>query len=174
MAQVGELEGWRYCPRCRTALEHAGNRVSCPACGFVAYANPKPTATAVCVDGEGRVLLTKRAIEPYLGAWDLPGGFVEEAEHPLDALRRELSEETGLEVEPLDFLGVWMDRYGGDSTAQTTLNLFWTARVVGGEPRAADDVSDLRWFPPEELPPASELAFDCVAKALGAWRQQHA
>ena len=171
---MGELEEWRYCPRCRTLLETAANRISCPNCGFVAYANPKPTATAVCVDGEGRVLLTKRAIEPHLGAWDLPGGFVEETEHPLDALRRELHEETGYEIEPLEFLGVWMDRYGGDSTAQTTMNLFWTARVVRGEPRPADDVSELRWFPPEELPPASELAFDCVAKALGAWRQQHA
>lgn len=174
MAEVGELEAWRYCPRCRAPLDPAGNHVSCPSCGFVAYANPKPTATAVCVDGEGRVLLTKRAIEPHLGAWDLPGGFVEEDEHPLEALRRELREETGLEIEPVEFLGVWMDRYGGESTAQTTLNLFWTARVVGGEPRAADDVSELRWFAAPELPPPRELAFDCVAKALAAWREQDA
>jgi ADP-ribose pyrophosphatase YjhB (NUDIX family) len=170
---MGELDGWVYCPRCRAELAGDAARVSCAACGFVAYANPKPTATAVCVDEHGRVLLTRRAIEPHLGAWDLPGGFVDEHEHPLDALRRELREETGLQVEPGAFLGIWMDRYGGDSTAETTLNLFWTARVVGGEPRAADDVSELRWFEPDQLPPERELAFNCVALALDAWRHQH-
>ena len=44
--------------------------------------------------------------------WDVPGGFLEEGEHPLDGLRRELREETGLEVEPVRFVGVWMDVYG--------------------------------------------------------------
>lgn len=171
---MGELDGWLYCPRCRGELARDGVRVSCAACGFVAYANPKPTATAVCVDDRGRVLLTRRAVEPYLGAWDLPGGFVEEDEHPLDTLHRELREETGLEIDPGAFLGVWMDRYGYESTAETTLNLFWTARVIGGEPRAADDVAEFRWFDPDQLPTDGELAFDCVGRALEAWRDQHA
>jgi ADP-ribose pyrophosphatase YjhB (NUDIX family) len=151
---MGELAGWVACPRCREDLSGDGARVECPACGFVAYSNPKPTATALCVEG-ARVLLTRRAVEPSVGAWDLPGGFVEEGEHPLDALRRELREETGLEVEPLGLHGIWMDVYGGDSTAQSTLNLFWTARVTGGDAQAADDVSELRWF-------------------AVAWRDQHA
>ena len=69
-------------------------------------------------------------------------------------------------------VGIWMDRYGGESTAQSTLNMFWTARVVGGEPRAADDVAELAWFAPGELPPAEELAFECVGLALAAWRDQ--
>jgi 8-oxo-dGTP diphosphatase len=171
---MGELDGWTFCPRCRTELAHESARVECATCGFVAYANPKPTATAVCVDEQGRVLLARRAVEPDVGAWDLPGGFVDEGEHPLEALRRELREETGLEVEPAEFLGVWMDRYGGDSTAESTLNLFWTARVVGGEPHAADDVAELGWFAPDELPAEDELAFNCIALALAAWRDEHA
>jgi ADP-ribose pyrophosphatase YjhB (NUDIX family) len=171
---MSELDGWVACPRCRADLRTDAGRVECPACGFVAYANPKPTATAVCVDDGGRVLLTRRAVEPSIGAWDLPGGFVDEHEHPLDALKRELREETGLEIEPAGLLGIWMDEYGGDSTAHTTLNLFWTARVLGGTPQAADDVSELRWFAVEELPPDDELAFRCVGLALAAWRDQHA
>ena len=171
---MGELDGWSFCPRCRRGLTHARGRVECEGCGFVAYANPKPTATAVCVDDDGRILLTRRAVEPDVGAWDLPGGFVDEREHPLDTLRRELREETNLEIEPLEFLGVWTDAYGGDSTAKRTLNLFWTARVVGGgEPRPADDVSELGWFAPDQLPGDDELAFNCVALALAAWRNQH-
>jgi 8-oxo-dGTP diphosphatase len=170
---MGELAEWRYCPRCREGLRGDEHRVQCPSCGFVAYANPKPTASALCADGEGRLLLCRRAGDPFKGFWDLPGGFVEEGEHPLETLRRELHEETGLEVEPLEFFGIWMDRYGGDSTAQSTMNLYWTARVVGGEARAADDVSELRWFAPVELPAADELAFENVPVVVSAWRSRH-
>jgi ADP-ribose pyrophosphatase YjhB (NUDIX family) len=174
VADVGELDGWRFCPRCGGELEPGVGRVECRACGFVAYANPKPTASALVVDEAGRILLTRRAIEPFKGDWDLPGGFVDEGEHPLDAVRRELREETGLEVEPLEFFGVFMDRYGGDSTAQSTLNLLWTARVVGGEANAADDVDELGWFGPDELPAEDELAFaPNVAEVLSAWRGGH-
>ena len=173
MADVGELDGWKWCPRCRSELEGTPARLRCPACGFVAYANSKPTASALCVDDEGRLLLARRAVEPYKGMWDVPGGFLEEGEHPVDGLRRELREETGLEIEPGEFFGVWMDRYGGDSTALATLNLVWTARVLGGEPVPADDVSELRWFAVDELPSAAEVAFAMVPQVLSAWRLRH-
>jgi 8-oxo-dGTP diphosphatase len=171
-AAVGVLHGWKYCPRCRASLGGDPTRVECPECGFVAYANPVPTATAVLVDDHGRVLLGRRALEPDKGRWDLPGGFVEEHEHPLDALERELQEETGLEVRLCDFLGIWMDRYGYDSTAASTLNLYWEARPLAGEERPADDVAELRWFAPSELP-WDELAFECNAKVLSAWIARH-
>jgi 8-oxo-dGTP diphosphatase len=137
----------------------------------VAYANSKPTAGALCEDGEGRVLLARRAHEPFKGRWDIPGGFLEEGEHPLDGVRRELREETGLEIEPLEFLGAWVDRYGGDSTAEATLNLYWTARPISGEPEPADDVSELAWFEADRFPAPSELAFENVAQVLAAYRR---
>jgi 8-oxo-dGTP diphosphatase len=166
---VGSLVGWTYCPRCRAELEPDDTkRVECPSCGFVTYANSEPTACALCVDEEGRVLLARRAAEIFHGYWDLPGGFLEEGEHPLDAIRRELREETALEVEPADFLGVWVDRYGEAEDAPATLNLYWTARVVGGEAHPADDVSELRWFATGELPPRHELAFH-IADVLAAF-----
>jgi ADP-ribose pyrophosphatase YjhB (NUDIX family) len=163
------LQGWRYCPRCQSALEGDERRVECPECGFVAYGgSPVPTATAVVVDADGRVLLGRRAVEPDRGKWDLPGGFIEDGEHPLEALHRELREETALEVEPLEFLGIWMDKYGYDSGAENTLNLYWEARVVSGDEQAADDVAELRWFAPAELP-WDELAFECNEQVLSAW-----
>ena len=169
---MGELAGWRFCPRCREELRGDEQRFDCPACGFVVYASSKATTGALVEDGS-RVLLARRAGEPFEGRWDIPGGFLDEGEHPLDGLRRELREETGLEVEPVEFLGVWMDRYGGESTAEATLNLYWTARVTGGEPAPADDVDDLRWFERDELPGADELAFENVPLVLRTW-QEHA
>ncbi len=166
---MGELNGWKLCPRCGAELAGDAARLACDACGFVVYASSKPTAGALCVD-DGRVLLTRRGLEPFKGFWDIPGGFLDEGEDPLDGLRRELREETGLEVEPERFLGIWVDRYGGDSTAEATLNLYWTARVVGGEAAPADDVSELGWFDRDALPARDELAFENVPLVLEAWR----
>jgi 8-oxo-dGTP diphosphatase len=171
-AAVSHLESWRFCPRCRTELEAGPGRASCPACALVAYANPAPTACAAVLDDLGRVLLARRAGDVFGGCWDLPGGFVEEDEHPLDTIRRELREETGLLVEPGEFIGVWMDRYSEDDSGPSTLNLYWTARAAAGEARAADDVSELRWFPLDELPPAGEIAFH-IADVLARVRNEH-
>ena len=164
------LDDWVACPRCRADVDRVERRVECPRCGFVAYPNPEPTAGAVCIDEDGRVLLARRAGGVFEGAWDLPGGFVDDGEHPLDTLRRELREETALEVEPLEFLGVWIDRYSEDESGPSTLNLYWRARVVGGRPQAADDVSELRWFARDELPAPDELAFTNVAAVLEPFR----
>ena len=104
--------------------------------------------------------------------WDLPGGFVEEDEHPLVALERELLEETGLVVEPTELFGIWMQPY----EHRTVLSLTWLARPVGGRERAADDLVELRWFKPDELPADDELAFETYVEILSLWRrrQEHA
>jgi ADP-ribose pyrophosphatase YjhB (NUDIX family) len=120
--------------------------------------------SAFVVDDQGRVLLGRRAHEPDAGRWDLLGGFVEEGEHPLDALRRELLEETALEVEAGEFAGSYVDTYGEGERATGVLNLVWEARIVAGDPKPADDVAELAWFALDELPPAEDLAFRWVAQ----------
>jgi ADP-ribose pyrophosphatase YjhB (NUDIX family) len=170
---MGELDQWKHCPRCGAGVEPSGGSVECSACGFRVYASSNPTASGVCLDGEGRILLSKRGIEPFEGMWDFPGGFLEEEEHPLDCLRRELREEAGVEIEPIDFVGVWTDKYGGDGSASTTLNLYWTARIIDGDPEPNDDVAELRWFAPHEIS-EDELAFPHTREVLAAVRQQNA
>ena len=166
---MGVLDGWQHCPRCAAALSRHDGHVECGECGFVQYANSAPTASAFLVDDAGRVLLARRAYEPDAGLWDVPGGFLEEGESPLDGLRRELLEETSLSIEIGDFVGVFTDTYGDGAGATAVLNLVWEARVTGGEPAPADDVSELRWFSRGALPADEELAFRWLAPSLRAW-----
>lgn len=146
---MSRFRGWRHCPRCAAPLaggrprDHQHDVLHCPACGLVIYDNPAPTAGALVVR-DGRLLLTRRARDPLAGCWDLPGGFIDPLEHPEQALRRELLEETGLEVAVGAMVGVFTDRYGDDGTS--TLNLFYRATVTGGREQAADDVSEIGWF----------------------------
>ncbi len=163
---MGTLSGWRACPRCGAELANDGARAECGKCGSVYYAQSAPATSALVVDDAGRVLLARRAYEPDAGLWDLLGGFLEEGESPLDGLHRELLEETGLEVETGPFLGAVVDTYGEGEGVTSVLNLVWEAHVVAGEPRPADDVSELRWFALDELPPPDELAFRWVAPFL--------
>jgi ADP-ribose pyrophosphatase YjhB (NUDIX family) len=169
---MGELHGWLFCPRCAGRLEHGGGHVECPSCGFAHYANPAPAVSALVVDETDRLLLARRAREPDAGLWDTPGGFLDEGEHPFDALRRELLEEAGLDVEVGAFVGAHMDVYGDAEDAKPVLNLVWEARVTSGEERPADDVSELRWFGLDELPRDEELAFRWLAPALRAWARR--
>ena len=125
--------------------------------------------SALVVDDRDHLLLGRRAVEPDARLWDTLGGFLEEGEHPLDALRRELREETGLSVEPGPFVGVFMDTYGEGDDAPAVLNLVWEATAGPGEPTAADDVTELRWFARDDLPPDAEIAFRWLAPCLRAW-----
>jgi 8-oxo-dGTP diphosphatase len=158
-----------FCSNCAAELPHEPP-VSCPSCGISHYANPKPCGGALAVDDEGRLLLVRRAHEPFLGRWDIPGGFCEQHEHPAAAAVRELREETGLDAETTGLVGMWIDDYG--DTGDVTLNVYFTARVTGGaEQRDPAEVAELRWFAPADLPGDDELAFpDHERLVLDAWR----
>jgi len=164
MATSTQLAEWRSCPRCQAPLEHAQRSVRCRSCGLEEYANPAPTVSALIRDGHGRILLARRAVDPGAGLWDLLGGFIDEGEEPADALRRELLEETGLEVEPGEFLGGIPDRYGDNGN--WTVNFYWAARLGAGQPQPADDVAELAWFPADALPSRNEFAFANTVELL--------
>jgi ADP-ribose pyrophosphatase YjhB (NUDIX family) len=168
MGESPLLAGWTTCPRCRHELRREEQSVSCPNCGLTVYANPAPTASALLVDDDGHVLLARRGMEPGAGLWDLLGGFIDEGEAPLAALAREIEEETALEIEPGAFLGGYPDRYGEDGIY--TLNLYWVARVRGGTMKLDDELADVAWFAPDELPEPAEFAFPNTVQALEDWK----
>lgn len=110
----------------------------------------------------------KRTIEPSKGKWNVPGGFLDLGEDPKVGAKREALEETGLVVEIREFVGIYMDVYG--PTKESTLNIAYLAKVVGGEEKMNDDLTELKWFAPEELP--KEMAFENNAKMLEAWLEK--
>lgn len=91
----------RYCSTCGTSIpteERAKPHPTCGACGTTHWQNPKPVAVLVQPvvrhDGSTGLLAIQRGIEPFIGEWALPGGFIEIGETPKEAVVRELLEET--------------------------------------------------------------------------------
>ncbi|MDO8672840.1 MAG: NUDIX hydrolase [Dehalococcoidia bacterium] len=164
---------FRFCPRCGHELPHLPAdlrhiiRQDCPACGEVHFQNAKPCAGALVIR-EGKVLLGRRGIDPFKGWWDIPGGFLEPWEHPADGAMREVVEETGLVVRTGEILDIIVDTYG--EGGDYTINIFFLAEVVSGEAKAGDDIVELRWFGPDELP--DEVAFTNGPMILNVWRQR--
>ena len=162
---MGILAGWQFCPRCGATLHAVEGHLECGACGGEYWGNSLPGVQGV-LERDGRVLLARRAREPRRGHWDLPGGFLDEGEAPLDGLRREFREETGLEIEPVGLLRIDIEPYGPERSVFSVSYLVTAA----GEPVAADDVSELRWFSPDELP--IELAFPGQELVLREWAER--
>ena len=155
----------KHCADCGSPLGPLeGNVQVCTACEAPYYHDAKPCAAVLVLDERGRLLLGRRAIEPRLGLWDIPGGFCGPDETPEACAVRELLEETGCTIELTGFLAHLMDTYGDDG--DHTLNAVFTAQIVDGTPVAADDVAELRWFDLEGLPPVGELAFRNTSEAI--------
>jgi ADP-ribose pyrophosphatase YjhB (NUDIX family) len=114
--------------------------------------NPYPTVDVVIETATGIVLI-ERAHEPI--GWALPGGFIDYGEDPADAARREVMEETGLEVELTELLSV----YGAPDRdpRQHNVSIVYVGRA-SGEPAGGDDAARAAVFPLDALP--SPLCFD--------------
>jgi ADP-ribose pyrophosphatase YjhB (NUDIX family) len=118
---------------------------------------------AVVVD-QGRVLLVRRGTEPLKGHWSIPGGLVELGERLLDAIVREIAEETGLVVEPVELIEL-LDRihYDADRVRYHYVIADYLCRVVGGALHAASDADAVRWIERAEWLEPGALGLDPVA-----------
>ena len=128
----------------------------------------KPCASALVVS-RSRLLLVRRAQDPWKGFWDIPGGFCNAGEHPMRTAQREVFEETGVHIAITGFLGMWLDEYQG---SKRTLNIYYHAAPAGPTSGVLDaaEVAEAAWFMPSGLP--EQLAFPGhVPAALEAWKR---
>ncbi len=160
----------KFCPQCATALaQTAEGHVSflhCHHCGFRYYREPKVSVVAR-IEHEGRLLFIQRGIEPGLGKWCFPGGFLNFGETPEQALRRETREETALDIQVKEILAVFPMEGRGLQVPGIVLAY---AALCLGDPRgiqAADDAVDIRWCSPAEFP--LPLAFRSTQKLIADW-----
>jgi ADP-ribose pyrophosphatase YjhB (NUDIX family) len=160
-----------FCSACGNTLSWAPP-TRCPACGVHHWNDAKPCASALVVV-ESRVMLVQRAQNPWKGYWDVPGGFCDAGEHPVRTAEREVLEETGIRIQVVGFLGIWLDEYPTAADAsKRTLNIYYHARPSGSATAAPDrsEIADLRFFDASDFPEA--LAFPGhVPEALEAWKR---
>ena len=141
---------FNFCQRCGERLEEKHiegmSRPHCPACGYVVFLDPKVAAVALVVDGDGLVMV-KRGVEPQYGKWAFPSGYVDRGEVVEDAAKREVKEETGLDVALDKLIGVYS--LEGNPVAL----IVYSAHIVGGEVAVGHDALDVRTFALDGLPP---------------------
>jgi 8-oxo-dGTP diphosphatase len=110
----------------------------------VAQASPRHSVsvTAAIIDHAGRLLAVRRSDN---GHWEPPGGVLELDETIHAGLRREVREETGLEVEPEVLTGVYKNMRHG------IIALVFRCRIIGGEPGATTEAQQVAWLTPDEV-----------------------
>lgn len=155
------MPDFRFCPYCAERYGDCGQAQTCRSCGRTVWHNSAPCAAAMVLR-EGRLLLVRRRIQPFCGWWDIPGGFLDPGEHPVDGAAREVLEETGLRVAIGGAVGTYVDEYGDGG--KYTLTTYYMAEVVGGEPRAGDDADAIEWFGLDALP--EKIAFAHSRQAI--------
>ena len=135
-------------------------------------------AVSAAVIKDGRVLIVRRAATPMLGHYTLPGGVVEAGETLEEAVKREIEEETALQIEPVALAG-YRDAIFRDKENRIERHfviLAFAARLVSGEVRLNAELGDHRWLKPDELKPLKtteglaeivDAAFARMAEASG-------
>jgi len=157
-----------YCVNCGTTLEPRaleGRDVErCAGCGFVLWHDPKVVTLVVVENGDRQVVVGRRAIEPGYGLWCLPGGYVNDDEHPADSAVRECREEIGAEVQITGLLGVYHIR---KRDAPSMVGIGYRARLLPGEvPTAGSEMLEVSTFPRDSLP---ALVFASHRQAMTDW-----
>jgi len=103
---------------------------------------------AVLVEND-KILLIKRGAEPFKDEWALPGGRIEDDETAEECLKREMLEETGLEVEPIKLIGIFSDP---SRDPRKIIAAAYLVKYVSGEIKGGDDAAEAKWFELNNMP----------------------
>jgi ADP-ribose pyrophosphatase YjhB (NUDIX family) len=166
----GAYDGFvgHYCVNCGVPLEprqlEGRDLEGCPRCGFVLWHDPK-VVTIVAVETEGgELVMGRRGIDPGYGLWCLPGGFVNDDEHPAASAARECREEICADVDIVRLLGVY---HIEKRNAPSMVGIGYVGRLPPGAcPAAGSEMLEVAAFPRDRLP---ALAFTSHAEVVSDW-----
>ena len=118
-----------------------------------AYPDRPFLAVSAAIIRDGRVLVARRARGPALGVWTMPGGVVEAGETLIEALKREIEEETAMIVEPVALAGhrEVLVRDDEQLLSRHFVILCFATRWISGEPQLNEELAEARWLKLEEL-----------------------
>jgi mutator protein MutT len=151
------LQQFRFCPKCGSKhfAEHNEKSKKCSGCGFICYFNPSAAVVAVIENGNGEILVARRAKDPAKGTLDLPGGFVDMHETAEEAAAREVKEETNLSINSSQYLFSIPNIYLYSGFEVHTVDIFFRCTVTEyNYLTAQDDVSELFFIAYDRLDPA--------------------
>ena len=154
----------RFCPECgapcvqKVPDDDHKERSVCTKCDAIHYVNPKVVVGCI-VEARERLLLTKRNIEPALGRWTFPAGYLECLESCADGAARETLEETEAKVEPLGLFAML------DIPHISQIYAVYRARLVGDHFAPTPESSEVKLVKMNEIP-WKDLAFPSVATSL--------
>jgi len=154
----------KFCSECAAPIERLipeGDdhlRDVCSNCKTIFYQNPKVIVGTLPVWGD-KVMLCKRAIEPRLGYWTLPAGFLELSESTWQGAKRETWEEAGAKVDEGMLYGVY------DLPYISQIYMFYLAEVVDGKFEAGKESLEVAWFDHADIP-WQTLAFPVINAML--------
>lgn len=159
---------FKYCPKCGSNhfVENNEKSKRCDDCGFIYYFNPSSATVAVILNDKKELLVATRKNDPAKGSLDLPGGFVDMYESAEEAVIREIKEETGVEVESVNYLFSIPNTYVYSDFEVQTTDLFFLCKIDEKATLvASDDVSDLQFIPLTELN-ASLFGLQSIKKGI--------
>lgn len=168
------LEQFFYCPHCGSKLAHPGrNPLQCASCSFTWFFNPTCAAGAFLFNDQNEVLFIRRAKEPRKGTLAVPGGFIDAGETAEFGLRREITEEVGLTVGPLQFVCSCPNRYEYAGITYDVCDFLFTAHVENpDEAQALDGVAGIEWRKLDDVTD-QELAFPSIRAGRNALLKLH-
>lgn len=148
------LDKFVFCPACGSKHfeEQDAKSKRCHNCGFEYYINPSAACAAFIENEQGELLVLTRKKEPAKGTLDLPGGFADIGENIEQAMKREVKEETGLDVIRLQYLYSFPNVYMYSAFPVQTLDFFFAVRVKDTSVvNAADDAASYQWLAKKDI-----------------------
>ena len=143
-----------FCPKCGSEnFQLTSDRSrKCDDCGFHIYFNTSAAVAALIFNSEGKVMFTRRAVAPFKGLLDLPGGFVEPFETAEESLARELEEELGAKVVKMEYFCSFPNTYPFSGMNVYTLDMAYIVQLDSlDDLKPMDDISAIEFYDPKEL-----------------------